>query len=111
MNVDLQNEIIADLTVELQDEPTFNLDILEIKVKNAIREVMMKRNYQASSYTAEQVENDLKNYYSVIKSLALYDYNQIGVEGESSHSENSISRSWINRDELLNGIHAFIKFI
>ena len=53
MDVGLQDEIVAELTVELQDEPTFNVNILAIKVKNAIREVKMKRNYQATSYTDE----------------------------------------------------------
>lgn len=109
MDVGLQDEIVAELTVELQDEPTFNVNILAIKVKNAIREVKMKRNYQATSYTDEQIEKDLYNYFSVIKSVALYDYNQIGAEGEQSHSENSVSRTWVDRDDLFKGVHAFVK--
>lgn len=109
MDVGLQDEIVAELTVELQDEPTFNVNILATKVRNAIREVKMKRNYQATSYTDEQVEKDLYNYFSVIKSVALYDYNQIGAEGEQSHSENSISRTWVDRDDLFKGVHAFVK--
>ena len=109
MDVGLEDEIVAELTVELQDEPTFNVNILAIKVKNAIREVKMKRNYQATSYTDEQIEKDLYNYFSVIKSVALYDYNQIGAEGEQSHSENSISRTWVDRDDLFKGVHAFVK--
>ena len=109
MDVGLQDEMILELTIELQGEPTFNADILAAKVKNAIREVKMKRNYQATSYTDEQIEKDLYNYFSVIKSVALYDYNQIGAEGEQSHSENSISRTWVDRDDLFKGIHAFVK--
>ena len=100
MDVGLQDEIVAELTVELQDEPTFNVNILATKVRNAIREVKMKRNYQATSYTDEQIE---------IKSVALYDYNQIGAEGEQSHSENSVSRTWVDRDDLFKGVHAFVK--
>ena len=109
MDVGLQDEIVAELTVELQDEPTFNVNILATKVRNAIREVKMKRNYQATSYTDEQIEKDLYNYFSVIKSVALYDYNQIGAEGEQSHSENSVSRTWVDRDDLFKGVHAFVK--
>ena len=109
MSVGLQDEIIAELTVELSGQPTFNSDVLAIKVRNAIREVKMKRNYQATSYTDEQVEKDLYNYFSVIKSVALYDYNQIGAEGEQSHSENSVSRTWVDRDDLFRGVHAFVK--
>ena len=111
MSIGLQDEIISELTVELQGEPTFNADILAVKVRSAIREVKMKRNYQATSYTDEQIEKDLYNYFSVIKNVALYDYNQIGVEGEQSHSENSISRTWVDRDDLFNGVHSFVSVL
>ena len=112
MSVGLQDEIIAELTVELSGQPTFNADLLAIKVRNAIREVRMKRNYQATSYTTEQIEKDLyDNYFSVIKNLALYDFAQIGAPFESSHSENSTSRSWVSRDEIFNGVHAFVQVL
>lgn len=112
MSVDtLTDEIVDELTIELMNEPTFNADILRIKVKSAVRDVRLKRNYTATAYTDEQVADDLYNYYSVIKSVALYDYNQIGAEGEQSHSENSVSRSWVNRDELFKSVHAFVKVI
>ena len=109
MNAELKQEIIADLTTELQNDPAFRADVLELKVSDAIREVMMKRNYSATSYTEKQIEKDLQNYYSIIKNVALYDYNHIGAEGESSHSENSVSRTWVNRDDLFKGLHTFVK--
>lgn len=111
MNVGLEQEIIAELTIELQGEPTFNAEILAVKVRNAIREVKMKRNYATTSYTDKQIEQDLYNYFSTIKNVALYDYNQIGSEGEQSHSENSVSRTWVSRDELFKGVHAFVKVL
>jgi hypothetical protein len=52
---------------------------------------------------------DLENYYSVIRSVALYDYNQRGAEGQVSHDENSIGRTWVDRDKLFNGVVAFVK--
>ena len=112
VSVGLQDEIIAELTVELSGQPTFNADLLAIKVRNAIREVKMKRNYQATSYTAEQIEKDLyDNYFSVITNLALYDFAQIGAPFESSHSENSTSRSWVSRNEIFKGVHAFVQVL
>lgn len=111
MNVGIEQEIIAELNIELSGEPTFNADVLAVKVRNAIREVKMKRNYTATSYTDSQIEKDLYNYFSTIKSVALYDYNQIGSEGEQNHSENSVSRTWVNRDELFKGVHAFVKVL
>lgn len=112
MSVDiLINEIVEELTIELKNDATFDADILTIKVKNAIKEVRMKRNYVATSYTEKQIAEDLNNYYSVIKNVALYDYNQIGAEGEQSHSENSVSRTWVNRNDLFKGVCAFVKVL
>lgn len=111
MSVGLQDEIVAELAAELDKQPTFNMDVLRIKVANAMREVRLKRNYQASSYTDEQIEADLYNYYSVIKNLALYDFAQIGAPFESSHSENSTSRSWISRDEITKYVFPFVKIL
>lgn len=107
----LKENIIAELTIELQNDATFNADILAIKVNNAIRELKMKRNYAATSFTDDQINEDLENYYSVIKDVALYDYNHIGAEGEQSHSENSVSRSWVSRDDLFRSVHAFVKVL
>lgn len=112
LSIGLQDEIITELTVELSGQPTFNADVLTLKVKNAIREVKNRRNYKATSYTEEQIEKDLyDNYFSTIKNLALYDFAQIGAPFESSHSENSISRNWISRDEILRNVHAFVQVL
>ena len=111
MSVGLEQEIIAELTTELQGEPTFNADILAIKIRNAIRELKMKRNYAATSFSETDIEKDLYNYYSTIVNVARYDYNQLGAEGELSHSENSVSRSWVDRDDLFKGVHAFVKVL
>lgn len=111
MNVGIEQEIIAELTIELQGQPTFNLDVLAAKVRNAIREVKTKRNYGATSYTDTQIEEDLYDYYSVIKNVALYDFAQLGAPFENSHSENSVSRSWVDRDDLFKSVHAFVKVL
>ena len=103
MLVGLQDELIADLTQELQDEPTFDASKLKQKVLNAIREVKRARKYP-SNYTDNMVNNDLYNYYSNIRNISLYDYNKMGAEFEQSHNENSVSRSWKDRDKLFNGV-------
>lgn len=108
LNEELLEEIIADLTIELKGDPGFNPDILKVKVKDAMKDVIMRRNYQATSYSDEKIKEDLCNYASVIKKVALYDYNQIGAEGQTSHNENSVSRSWVDRDSLFNGVFAFV---
>ena len=114
VNVDfstLQAAIVADLTVEVGNEAGFNSNLLTLKVKNAIKDVIMRRNYEATSYNEAKILADLNNYYSTISALAIYDYNQVGMDGQSSHNENSINRSWVDRDNLLKGVHAFVKCI
>ena len=54
--------------------------------------------------TDEMIEEDLDRYYSNIRAIALYDYNQIGVEGQQSHNEGGVSRTWVDRKSLFNGI-------
>ena len=105
---DLQKEITAELTIELQDEVGFNADILANKVKNAIREVKLVRNYGATNYTDEQINEDIVKFYSVIMNLARYDYNMLGAEGQTSHSENGISRNYVSRESLLANVTPFI---
>lgn len=109
MNVGLEQEIIAELTIELSNEPDFSTELLAVKVRNAIREVKLRRNYSATSYTDEQIENDLYRFYSVIKSVALYDYNLVGAEGETYHSENGVNRTYASRDSLFNTVYAFVQ--
>lgn len=104
---ELEYDIIADLAEELSEDDTFNENILAKKVKNAVREVIMKRNYQATSYTEEEILADLENYVSVIHNVALYDYNQVGVEFQTASTEN-YTRTYVNRDELFKGVHAFV---
>lgn len=108
--LDVLKSIVAErLTRELNDEESFSAEKLLVKVEMAIDEVRSTRNYQATSYTEEQIVEDLFSYISVITNLARYDYNQIGAEGEKSHSENGISRTYISRDDLLKGVHPFVK--
>ncbi len=112
----LQNEILVDLGYELS---LLDLDTneakkgreddvacLSSKIKNAIREVRSKRNYP-EYFTEEQIEKDLKNLYSNIRGLALYDYNQVGAEGQTSHNENGTNRAWKSRNDCFIGVFAY----
>lgn len=107
----LHSEIVSDLTTELKIDSKFDADILSVKVKNAIKEVILRRSYENSSYTEEMIAKDLERYYSTIRQIALYDYNQVGVEGQQSHNEGGTSRSWVDREKLFNGVHAFVKVL
>lgn len=104
MGVGLERELMADLTAELSiSDENFNSDLLLSKVRNAIREVKRARKYPPN-YNGKWVESDLYEYYSNIRNIALYDYNQIGIEGQVSSNENGNGRSYRDRNELFGGI-------
>lgn len=105
----MQDELFADLSLEFSGESTFDENKLRAKIISAIREVKNARKYPRN-YTTEQIENDLQNYYSNIRNIALYDYNKIGAEGESSHNENGVSRAYTERERLFAGIIPLAKF-
>lgn len=106
---ELTTEVISDLTTELSSEPGFDSNVLAVKVKNVIKEVIARRNYKVTTFTDDEIATDLNfYYYATIHDLALYDYNKIGAEGESSHSENGISRHYVDRDKLLGSVYSFV---
>ncbi len=112
----LHKEILVDLETELGllDLETEEVLVgreqdaacLSSKVKNAIREVRGKRNYP-EHFTDEQIKKDLGKYYSNIRELALYDYNQFGAEGQLTMNENGVNRTWKNRSDCLIGVFAY----
>ena len=99
----LINEILSELKIELEVESEQDILLLQSKIKGAVREVKQKRNY-AGRYTEEYVVNDLQNYFSNIKNLAMYDYGMIGGEFQKSNSDNGISVSWESRDSVFAGV-------
>lgn len=105
-------EITAELTIELRNQPTFDADILALKVKDAYRKVRLRRCYEYSSKNEQQIIDDLYNYYICkIKELAMYYFAKIGGDFELSHSENGTSRSWINEDSILSDVTSFVKVL
>lgn len=105
----ITNEIYKDLIIELGIKKGTEQTLLEMKVKNAVREVVNRRNYP-SHFTEADIQKDLHKLYSNIHDLSLYDYNQVGVEGQVSHSENGESRTWKDREECLKGVFAWAGF-
>ena len=97
---DQGDDVSAD---ELEVESEQDILLLQSKIKGAVREVKQKRNY-AGRYTEEYVVNDLQNYFSNIKKLAMYDYGMIGGEFQKSNSDNGISVSMESRDSIFAGI-------
>ena len=111
MTVGVEQEIFADLSAELSvSDENFNETLLLSKIRNAMREVKRARNYP-KTYSDSQIEQDMYDYFSNIRNIALYDYNQIGAEGQSSSGENGTSRSYVDRDKYFSGICPFVRVL
>lgn len=101
---ELNTDLEAELSSELHDDS--DKALLALKVKGAYYAVRRKRNYQ-EHHTEEFIDKDMKSMYDIIKDLAMYDWNHIGAEGETSHNENGISRTWNARENILMEITPF----
>lgn len=102
-----ESEIVNDLTTELNTDPSFDKNVLAVKVRVAVKELIEMRNYFATSMTDEQIENDIERFYPQVMNVARYDYNMTGAEGEISHSENGIQRMYVDRNTFWRGVVPF----
>ena len=101
----MKEEIITDLATELSitEGDKFNEDLLRSKVNGAYREVQTARKYPVS-YSEAMIDRDMLNYYSQVRSIALYDYNGIGSEGQTQYSQDGVSIHYVDRNLLFYGI-------
>lgn len=105
---ELQSKIIDDLTIELSKRPLFDATLLEAKVEAAIEDVKRRRNYRAAQYDDAKIAADMEQFYSNIRSVALYDYDKIGAFGEVTHNEGGTNRTWRDREAYFIGVAPFI---
>lgn len=108
----LLEELMEDLSSELEEDLHGSSDevLLLSKIKGAYRAVKRKRNYQ-DHHTQDFIDKDMESMYDIIKELAVYDWNHIGGEGETSHSENGTSRTWQPRNDILANIIPFVQIL
>lgn len=89
--------------LEITEGEKFNETLLKAKVEGAFQDVKMARRYP-SYYSEADLIDDMEQYYSIIRAVALYDYNQIGAEGQSSYSADGTSIHYVNREKLFRGV-------
>lgn len=89
----------------IEDNP-----LIEQLIEQSRQEIISLRNYP-SSYTQEQIDNDMTKYENVIVNLTVYDHSQAGESFMASYSENGISRNWVDRNNLLAGVIPFVKVL
>lgn len=103
-------ELKTDLAAEISASGLTPLtDVLGLKVKAVVRELLTIREYENSGMTDEEIETDIERYYPQCMNVARYDYNQLGAEGEDTHTENGISRKYVDRQRLWAGAVPFAR--
>ena len=90
---------------DIEDNP-----LIEQLIEQSRQEIISLRNYP-SSYTQEQIDNDLSKYESVIVNLTVYDHSQAGENYMASMNEGGVNRTWKNRNDLLAVVFPFVKVI
>ena len=100
---ELQSAVYNDLKIELKNDADYNENVLANKVAQAVREVKTARRYP-SHYSEEMIAADMEKFYANVYKIALYDYNQIGIDFQTGHNENGINRSFSDRNKLFYGV-------
>jgi hypothetical protein len=96
------SEVVFD---HLEENP-----ILEQLISQAEADIRAKRMYP-ESYTEEKIAADMKKFQSVVVNLVVYDRSQAGENFMESYSENGVSRTWRDREELFVGVFPFAKVL
>ena len=84
--------------------------LLEQLISQAEADIRAKRMYP-ESYTEEKIAADMKKFQSVVVNLVVYDRSQAGENFMASYSENGVSRTWRDREELFVGVFPFAKVL
>lgn len=95
------SEVVFD---HLEENP-----LLEQLISQAEADIRAKRMYP-ESYTEEKIAADMKKFQSVVVNLVVYDRSQAGENFMASYSENGVSRTWRDREELFVGVFHLQKF-
>lgn len=108
MDIEIVNEILESLKITLGVTEQSDIAILTEILNDAISEIKDARHYP-SDMSASKIDEDLCKYISNIKKLTKYDYNQVGVEYQTGHSENGVSRNYMDRRRCFDGIVPFCR--
>lgn len=84
--------------------------LLQQLISQAEADIRAKRMYP-ESYTEEKIAADMKKFQSVVVNLVVYDRSQAGENFMASYSENGVSRTWRDREDLFVGVFPFAKVL
>lgn len=84
--------------------------LLNQLIEQAKKEIIASRMYP-ETYSEKDILSDLERFENNIVDLAVYDRSQAGEAYMESYSENGVSRSWKNREDLFFGVYPFVKVL
>lgn len=88
------DEKIEQIKVMLGED--YDTDVLSVYLRQAKSFILNKR------YPYGSQPNDVEPQYEQLQiELAITLFNERGVEGQKSHNENGVSRSWRTKDEIM----------
>lgn len=106
----MEAEILADVVTYLGDEVSESDNpVLLILINRAIRKVCAKR--YPFGYTDDEKEAAVKRYRDTVFAAVVYYWAKQGADGENSHSENGISRSYQSEDDIYFDVVPMVKII
>lgn len=106
----MESKILDDVKTYLSNEVSDADDpILLIFINRAIRKVCNKR--YPFGYTDSQKIAAVEKYQDVIFEATVYYWAKQGADGENSHSENGISRSYQCEDDIYFDIVPMVKIL
>lgn len=112
MNYGMIDEIFENLKAEIAADEAqadkVNDALLRSKITSAYRDVKKVRRYP-STYSEERIDADMIDYYSNVESIARYDYNLVGAEGQTQYSADGTSVHFLDRDKLFYGVYPIAK--
>lgn len=90
---ELMKNLMGDIGCDLEDK------VLVAFLNQAKAKILSRR------FPFSKCEHEVEKIYENLQvELAIVLYSQSGAEGQSSHNENGVSRSWRSVDEILNEI-------
>lgn len=84
--------------------------LIEQLIQQVTDEIKRIRNYP-DDYTEDQIETDMTKYQTILINAVVYDMSQAGEAYMQSYSENGISRSWVDRGNLLAKVVPLAKIV
>lgn len=106
----MEAEILKDIITYLGDEVSeADNPVLLILINRAIRKICAKR--YPWGYTDKEKEAAIERYRDTIFEAAVYYWTKQGADGESSHSENGISRSYKNEEDIYFDVVPMVKVL